>query len=300
MDFYITFCANGLLENFPLSDNTPILNHGFFHLQNKTFPSVFAFEENGIFLKSQIQNYKITDCSADLFEDCLLYDGMFIDAISENEGYSYQIFVQDVSQLAITHRYYYLENEITIGSGQQCHINGILANTLYHDTGKIQKQGNRYVLYSNPTYQAIYVNGKRCSEKRLNAGDMIWTMGVGMVFMGEYLALSCRGISILQEYPPKVAEFPPRPEELAQLERPPRVTIPLERGVVEISPPSPKEQEKLPVALTSVPSYLLIILALVFGALAGVNVMTFGDVTQLLTYGIIAGISFFADRKSVV
>ncbi len=290
MNFYVSFMANGLQESFQLINNTTIINHGQIHLQNKVFPSVFLFEDDQVLLRHSLPGYSVQDCGADFIQDTPLYDGMFIVAKCLEESMSYQILVQSMELLTIGHRYYHLKVEILVGSGESCQIKRRLVNTLSHEHIKIHKQGNRTGITSlNP--QGVYVNGHWCQSRLLVSGDMISCMGLSLVFMGDYLAVSCQGIISLDEFFPKIASFPPKETGEVQLERPPRVNVPLERGVVEILPPVPKAQSDLPVVVTAGPSFAMTIGMLVSAGFGVGSVVTMGEFENMVVSGI-ASFSF--------
>lgn len=285
VSFFAFVMSKGVLESFDLSQPNHRLVGDKIQLQNQMFPWVLYEYEGVSYAKATISGYRITERGGEFRQDSEIFDGMRLEIMERQGRKSYEVFLMHSNNIHFTHRYYYLENEIYIGCGNTCHVKTTLPQTLLPEHAIIEKQGTRYSIRCLTQQADVYVNGKRCLRSDLKAGDFIWCMGLSIVFLGNFIGISNHTLVDLDEFYPSVLEDIP-PFEQQPYERVPRVFVPLERGEVEILPPTPKESVELPLYLTLGPAFGMSLGMLVSVGAAVGNVSVNGPIDQLIAHGV--------------
>lgn len=291
MSYFSFIMSKGVLENYDLTQMSQFVSDDTIQLQNQIFPWAFYEEDGKIYLKAQVEGYRVTERGDEFKEDLEIYDGMTAEIMEKQGRKSYEILIMHSNSIFFAHRYFYIEDEIFVGAGQSCQIRSTIPHTLTPQHARIYKQGNRYMVSSLSQQADVYVNGCRYENCRLNSGDLIWCMGLSIVFLGQYIAVSYHSEVDLDSFHPNVMENYNQ-EEKPVFEQVPRVLTSLERGQVELLPPNKKEILKLPLYLTLGPAFAMSLGTLVCVGFAAGNVMTMGPLDELVASSV-TGFSFF-------
>ena len=170
----------------------------------------------------------------------------------------------------------------TIGRNRDnniCFANGLVSG--HH--AKLTYDGSNWSVFDMGSTNGVFVNGFRVDSQNLDAGDLIYIMGLKIVVGFNFMAINnpdnvlVINSNSLSEYIPQ--RIQKRPEnvslELPQKKyffRSPRFHREVEHSVVEIdAPPQREKEEKVPLALTLGPSLTMGIASLSSASMAIIN-----------------------------
>lgn len=159
-----------------------------------------------------------------------------------------------------------------------------------HAALRIEDNGNIYIEDLSGKI-GVYVNGKRTNSTKLKVGDIVFIVGLKIIFMTDYIAVS-DNISGTTLMPIEQFKFS-HPIEMAGqnkafFARSPRIMKTLESGIYEIDlPPTTQKNEKIPIIFTIGPSMTMAVAMLTSFGFAIVNATTGGSTSSIVTSGIV-------------
>lgn len=172
----------------------------------------------------------------------------------------------------------------TFNIGRNRDNNICFANRLvsgYH--AKLSYDGQNWSIYDMGSTNGVFVNGFRVDSQDLDAGDLIYIMGLKIVVGYNFMAINnpdnilVLNSSSLSEYVPQRIQKRPddaNPEIPTKkfFFRSPRFHREVEHSVIEIdAPPQREKEEKVPLALTLGPSLTMGIASLSSASMAIIN-----------------------------
>lgn len=172
----------------------------------------------------------------------------------------------------------------SFGIGRNRENNICYANRLVSGQhAKLTYDGMNWTIYDMGSTNGVFVNGFRVDSQNLDAGDLIYIMGLKIVVGYNFMAINNPDNSLmlnsnsLSEYVPQ--RIQPRPENVKveipakrYFFRSPRFHREIEHAVIEIdAPPQREREEKVPLALTLGPSMTMGIASLSSASMAIIN-----------------------------
>ncbi len=180
-----------------------------------------------------------------------------------------------------TFKLYHIENtnEIIIGNSSNNTIvyNSNLVSSIY---ARISKTERGYSIFNMDNHFGTYVNKVRILQKDLVYGDVIFIMGLKIIFMGEYFAINNPNNSvtlnnaIFSIYNPVIADktnikedpYIPMYRDEDYFEKSPRFITQFEKQTVKIdTPPDKKEENETPILYTIGPMMTMGMVSMVTG-----------------------------------
>lgn len=258
----------------------------------KTIPLIAVEEENGKwFLKSNKNAYLKDSKNNFLLKNEL--EPFSVYKIYRSDSTSALLFTQQPTE--DTYRFIkYIVNKdvIKIGRSKDSHIcfsNKLVSSN--HCYIKYDKNGEATVVDTNSS-NGTYVNGHKVNEKKLEKGDVIYIMGLKIIYNGKILALNnpnssvsleSNSFSILKKKTPEVIaedeldDFEEKNENRDIFYRAPRFKNDIETREFKIdSPPSSGNREELPLMYMLGPAITMGMASLFTGVLAVQNVLRNG------------------------
>ncbi|MFB9324988.1 type VII secretion protein EssC [Paenibacillus aurantiacus] len=182
----------------------------------------------------------------------------------------YSMLITDVSRCGLHFHKYKLEpsKPVFIGRLPESDIYFNLNNSVSrkHAAIRLDAEGGAHIEdLSGKT--GIYVNGKRVSSSKLSAGDIIYIVGLKIIYLDHYIAVS--SLIAGTTLSPLKPEYRQRLDmesrsEAGYFTRSPRIMKTLESGVFEIDPPPTLNKAgKMPLLFTLGPSMTMMVAMLV-------------------------------------
>ncbi|WP_261304019.1 type VII secretion protein EssC [Paenibacillus andongensis] len=178
----------------------------------------------------------------------------------------YSLLILSLEKHALEFHKYYLENNKNIFIGRlpesdiYFNINNMISRK--HAALRVEANGDTYIEdLSGKT--GVYVNGQRMNSAKLKIGDIVFIIGLKIVYMGGYIAVSSNiaGATLQPFLQPNIAE--PLAESKTRntfYTRSPRIMKTLESGVFEIDAPPPiQKSRRMPLIFTLGPSLTMVI-----------------------------------------
>lgn len=289
MHYLISVMYQGYLTHIDSAELGTFIKDGYLHLQNRSVPSPVFLRDNQVFVKAVLKDYTVLDLNIQITEDVTISHGMFLQISHINPKESYQIFIQERDTLKGKHNLYQLAGDVIIGRGNTARIKSLVNTALSSEHAVIRKQGNGYLLEDISKKAGIYVNNFKCISNPLEMGDLIWCMGMSIVYMGEYIGVSEEPTVFLNPYEPPLTDLNEKPSKNETFERSPRIIRSLEQGEFEIDPPTQKNILKSPPLILSIgPSLTMSMAMLVSLGVTIFNASNGGSKTSIYTSGAMA------------
>lgn len=287
MEYIVTFTANGYKESFDIKNIDEYLTNGFLIFQSKEFASVFVEYNNEYKIKAILESFSVSDGGKDISVDTQIYDGMYIIARSVNNESSYQLLFQSKSKIVSQHQFYKLSEPVLIGRGNNVKIKITINDSISREHAIIEKQGEQHIVKDLSNKAGIYLNGYQVKNKELQIGDILWCMGVSVVYMGDFIGVSSNANVFLNPHTPNFMDIPNKITKV-DFERAPRVVKSLEIEEFEIDPPTAKPVLKqIPAILTVGPS-LTMSMAMMVSLGVAISNATTGNYSSVITSGAMA------------
>lgn len=210
--------------------------------------------------------------------------GDYLEATLDDVRYA-ALFLEESSHTLASVRY---ETDFTtpvmIGRGESMHImiDGTTCISRDHAAICLGRDGV-YVVEKDSSQTGVYVNGMRCSSRKLESGDAISIGGVMIVYVKNGLIVpanirvtSLKRVMELERVPTNVEK---KTDEYVRVLR---IYRSLSEGTFEIDPPSaPQKDASVPFILTAGPSMTMAIMMLFSFA----NTVNSGNTSAMLTNG---------------
>ncbi len=289
LQYIISFMVHDHLEIVDESNLGFFLKEGQLFIQNISLPSPFLFQRNQIFMRSMMEEYYVYESGKQLAGDVPLQHGGFFQIAHKQSGFSYSILIQDRASVPVKHALFHLNTDVVIGRGGTAQISSSLCSAMSsaHAMIKLNRKGS--VIEDISKKAGLYVNGRKYTSKLLYLGDVIWCMGVTVVYMGSYLAVSQNATVLLSPCSAPIAKIEEIKYSAESFERSPRIIRTLEAGVQEIDPPTQKNQQKtVPLLLSIGPSLTMSMAMMVSLSVAVYNASNGGSMTTIITSGAMA------------
>lgn len=289
MQYLISFMIEERLTQISSGDLGMVIKDGYLMLKDTVLPSPFLFQGNRILVRANYEDYIAMDGGKPLVEDGDLVEGKVFQLVHKMTGVSYGIMLQRRETLLVKHSFFRLSGNVLIGRGANAQICCTQNQAISSEHAMLKQVKKSYVLEDISKKAGIYVNGTKQHSRQLQSGDVIWCMGMTIVFMGDYIGLSANANSSLIPCNPPVAPLTSDTGKEGTFQRSPRIIRSLETGVHEIDPPTQKQVMKsVPLLLSIGPSLTMSMAMMVSLGVAVLNASNGGSTATVITSGAMA------------
>jgi len=256
---------------------------------NFYFPIVS--EENQYYLFDRNADWSFSLNGEKITEKKAIKHGDYI-LISSND-ISLSMLIMNCNSCTIGSKIYELKNGGVVFIGRSNEMNVVLnysaSISRKHASIRTDASGNAYVDdLSGKT--GVYVNGIKTNSLQLKSGDEVFIMGTSIIYFKNCLiipnSVTINGLSLKERLE---VLSPEENQESVTYVRTPRIQKSLEKGVVEIDPPTPPQRQKeMPFILAAGPSLTMSLAMLASLGVTISNSLNGGNYTSIITSGVMA------------
>lgn len=218
-------------------------------------------------------------------ESCPLTAGLYLYVQIAGESGHYVLYTEDVDATRQTLNKIVVSRPDVFSIGRQPNNNFAYDNPFVSGThARLSFDGSSWSISDNNSTNGTFVNGERIQSKKLNAGDLIYIMGLKMVVGDRFVAvnnpdmrLSIRSDALSVYRPEKAVSTEVKDEEPDYFLRSPRFVREVEHEELTIDPPpAPTKVDSVPLALMIGPSMTMGLTAVGTGIISVMNVTANG------------------------
>lgn len=242
----------------------------------------------------------------------IYYQGKKVELAHMQEYSTYILYFADINKYVNLFIFPDIEkySEVTIENIQQINISNshdenvnILYNSLINYNLKvvIQNINGAYIIKNlNPSNNAIYINGISAVSAKLNLGDVIFLLGLKIIWMGNYFMINSYenqytlfGLNTIVINKPKSIEYTPVTEvernskifnENQIFSHTPRIQRRIKKQKIKIDvPPAKEEENRMPIIVT-LSSSIVMGLTSCFTLLSTINYMATSNSSNKFHY----------------
>ncbi len=298
-DYLVTFFYDSSITRIPLSEILENKNNSLF-FEDLGLPIDFNLSIE-LLQTNESSDYFLTVKPHDSYQPFLnkeiiskneqIKDGDYITFKKANNRIN--VFFQDLENLKIGHNKYFFPNESEYFIGRNDENDIIYRNNYIsrsQHVGLYKDKSGRAIVKELKPLGKLYVNGHRCSEKKLNLYDEIYIMGLTIVYLDKKIAISKNAtVNNLILENNELLDSPYPISNNKTFVRTPRIVKSLKDDEVEISPPpTPKHFDKTPAILTLGPSITMGIIMLASTALSIFSAANGGNLLSILGSAFVA------------
>lgn len=224
-----------------------------------------------------------------------LEHGDYINVNDKENGVQYNILANLMEMQSLHFRKFKLENNknIFIGRLPESDICYNINNSISrkHAALRVEANGDTFIEdLSGKT--GVYVNGKRTNSAKLKIGDIIYIVGLKIIYMADHVAVSnniaTTTLKPVEQF--KVSQPTSNGNEsVSYFIRSPRIMKTIESGVFEIDmPPALQKSKRMPMIFTLGPSMTMAVAMMTSLGFTIANATTGGSVSSIATSGVMA------------